>query len=436
MKTSEDKLNEALRAALKRKFDNFEDVPNPSAFQKIRANLKPGPQWKYLFFTLIFVSVAIIGIVADQHFRKDDIAKKAVPLEAAEAADTKMNVAEMKSGTKTTAAKLALNSKNLTSRDIKPTAILDENTTARKATLHAFSENSKSSSSAVSNAEPESTFVNPQLSEKTQFSTLKKDVNSIPGERYDELLSNSPTSSVDDRALNFDMSKIDNQTVTLTSINPGKPDINVPETDIKPIVKHGNGNFNWLINAAVLQSYQILTVPSGAQSFQNFEFPSTFSLRSLGYKLSVGVEKKGFQFMLHFSRFQQSYSYEIAGNDYVVQTFDKDHFKVIRQGTRVSQDNNFRLIGVGVNKQVSWGNATVGKYYASAGLEYSYGMIRKQSIGWVNAGIGKQFPISRNSSLHIGPYAEFSPVKFSGSGDPFYYQPYRVGISAGLRLNK
>ena len=36
MKTSEDKLNEALRGVLKRKFDDYEEQPAPNALDRIR----------------------------------------------------------------------------------------------------------------------------------------------------------------------------------------------------------------------------------------------------------------------------------------------------------------------------------------------------------------------------------------------------------------
>ena len=48
--------------------------------------------------------------------------------------------------------------------------------------------------------------------------------------------------------------------------------------------------------------------------------------------------------------------------------------------------------------------------------------------------MGKQFAVSRGTAFSIGPYAEFSPVKVKGIANPFYYQPYRVGITAGLRF--
>ncbi|MCF0062871.1 hypothetical protein MUK70_08150 [Dyadobacter chenwenxiniae] len=444
MKTSEDKLNEALRAALQRKFDDFEDVPNPSAFRKIRANIKPGRQWKYLFFTLLFVGITIVGIMTDQHFMKKDTIKASVTKTAVSSTEvnktkvTETEAANIALRTELVSAKQSVNHKILAGKNEKLAIKSFENKKISNTIL--LSKNVESSVSAISQDQPQSNFVNspisvtPQLSGPS-FSNSRNTPDSVRGENAEELLSQFKTTDIDNR-IESAINEMENQPVTIPHHNADLPEVRVPKNDVKPVVKHSTSSFSWLVNVAVLQSYQILTVPSGGQSFQNFEFPSTFSLQSLGYKFSVGVEKKGFQFMLHYGRFQQSYSYEIAGNDYIVPTFDKDHFKVIRQGTRVSQDNKFSLLGIGANKQVSWGNASVGKYYATAGLEYSYGLIRKQSIGWVNASIGKQFPISKNTSLHIGPYAEFSPVKFAGSGDPFYYQPYRVGISAGLRLSR
>ena len=40
MKTTEDKLNEALRNVLKRKFDDYEERPAPDALDRIRTALR------------------------------------------------------------------------------------------------------------------------------------------------------------------------------------------------------------------------------------------------------------------------------------------------------------------------------------------------------------------------------------------------------------
>ena len=51
MKTSEDKLNEALRDVLKRKFDDYEEQPNANALERIRARVKPARTGRYWWFT-------------------------------------------------------------------------------------------------------------------------------------------------------------------------------------------------------------------------------------------------------------------------------------------------------------------------------------------------------------------------------------------------
>jgi hypothetical protein len=422
MKTSEDKLNEALRAALKRKFDHFEDAPNPTAFEKIRANLKPARQWKYLFFTLLFVGMGITGIQMDQHFLKTKANKVGTSAAVNRSASSLMkgNPVAMPAAVKIRESKVD---------------IASQNSALRSSNVQKNRNINKIHQGQISGLQQESRFT---VTKQYFASHLHS-----AGAQNIGLQNASPASASE---YGFETDSADNQELVITantlSIQPARfafAPLNLPKVAIsgqpRIIADKADGRVNLLFNAAVLQSYQILTVPSGAQEFQNFRFPSTFSLQSLGYKLSIGAEKKGFQFLFSYSRFQQSYSYEIAGSDYVVEPIDKDKFNVIRQGTLVNQENKFSLLGLGVKKQVTWGNANVGKYYASAGLEYSYGLIRKQSIGWVNASIGKQFPISKGTSLHLGPYAEFSPVKFSGSGDPFFYQPYRVGISAGFRLN-
>jgi hypothetical protein len=354
----------------------------------------------------LFVGVAILGIMTDQHFMSKKTTAAATVKKPSHATYAPGNVAHMTlevSQPKSVAEIL------VTKSDKTFSSVVNENNRER--------EHKSSQAQIIYNAEDERVVEDkPVVKDKP----VDKSIEAVTGNNADD----------------FEVNELDIEPFKLASGNLKLPVINIGEKEIEPVVTNRRDQLNLLVNAALLQSYQILTVPSGAQSFQNFEFPSTFSLRSLGYKISLGVEKKGFQFMLHYSAFQQVYSYEVAGNDYVVKSVDKDDYTVIRQGTRVSQENKFSLLGLGINKQVHWGNSAVGKYYASAGLEYSQSLVKRQGIGWINAGIGKHFQLGKSTTLQVGPYAEFSPVKFSGSGDPFYYQPYRVGISAGLRLNR
>ena len=63
MKTSEDKLNEALRDVLKRKFDDYEEQPNANALERIRARVKPARTGKYWWFTGALVLLSVSGIL-------------------------------------------------------------------------------------------------------------------------------------------------------------------------------------------------------------------------------------------------------------------------------------------------------------------------------------------------------------------------------------
>jgi len=191
----------------------------------------------------------------------------------------------------------------------------------------------------------------------------------------------------------------------------------------------------WLFNASALHTYQILTVPSSAANdFQNFSFPSLFTASSVGYKFSGGVERNSIQLQLHFSSFRQTYSYEIANNNYLVKPDDKGQYQTVRQGDRVEENRKFSMLGIGISRQLRWGHSPVSRFYAAFGAEYSHDLNSSQSLGWISLGLGKQFAVSRHTAFSIGPYAEFSPVKVKGTENPFYYQPYRVGISAGLRF--
>jgi hypothetical protein len=235
-------------------------------------------------------------------------------------------------------------------------------------------------------------------------------------------------------ALNSDISEM--EPGQLSPVSMHLPDVGLPEKLPLPHPIHTKSQkVSWLINVAGLKTYQILTVPQSAgEKFQNFRFPSVFSLESTGYKLSAGLEKSGFQLTIRYSAFRQKYSYEIAGDEYVVENFDQASYKIVRPGTFVTQNIKMELLGIGLNKQVQWGRSPFRKYYASAGLEYAHTMKPGVGIGWINASIGKQFTVDRTVLLNVGPYAEFSPSRISGADNPFLYQPYRVGISVGMKL--
>ncbi|MCE6987994.1 hypothetical protein [Dyadobacter sp. CY323] len=428
MKTSEEKLNEALREALKRKFDDFGDQPNPSSYNLIRARLKQPRNFKYLFFTILFVGLFVGSIVIDQHWvrQKNAVNSKSV-------SQTETNDKVLDSNT-TTLDGSAAEKENAISSTAKTASA---NFKTKRADLAAKSpvENSVQHISERKVMKQSATLAEtPAFQEKQEsgVSTLP-DQNAVL--ENTQLLANE----IEDEP----------EATRLPDVNRLNPEamkfekMHIPEVALSGDIKTSNAihanstKVGWLLNVASLKTYQIITVPkTNGRDFQNFKFPSAFSLETLGYKVSGGFEKNGFQFMLHYSLFRQSYSYEIAGNEYVVHAVDGKDFQVVRRGMVVNENRKMELLGVGINKQVLWGKSPLRKYYATAGLEYSRTLSGSHDVGWISVGAGKQIPLNNQVLIHVGPYAEFSPVKVPGSGDPFYYQPYRVGISLGLKLIK
>ncbi|MHA4739860.1 hypothetical protein [Dyadobacter sp. MSC1_007] len=428
MKTSEDNLNEALRAVLKRKFDDYEALPDPSAYAKIRARLKPVRRWRYFWLSWPALILGIIAIGTKEYLdaRKDGKGISQINQRAVEIKTERLSRATVlapRSGT------------------TKATSV---EKTFPKPLVATVAVNQKTNS--FDNAKKYA-VVNARTDEKApaaQLPTKIRELSALPGERlaavngYDKVPPASDTEEdfTDDAGREVPLEPLDHIIFEELDVNIVQRTVSTPpKPELKREITVNPSKITWLANAAVLHTYQILTVPSSAaRDFQNFSFPSVFALKSMGYKLSAGIEKKGLQLQLHYSGFRQTYSYEVANDSYLVKPDENGNYKTYRQGDRINEDTKYSLLGIGINKTMRWGRSPYSRFYATAGLEYSYALTGNKSLGWLNLGIGKQIAVTRKSALHIGPYAEFSPMKISGIGNPFFYQPYRVGISMGLRF--
>ncbi|TLV02704.1 hypothetical protein [Dyadobacter luticola] len=419
---SEEKLNEALRAALKRKFDDFEETPNPASFNIIRAHIKQPRNYKFLFLSLLLIGLVGTGLFFNQY-----LGENAGP----QVAGRKDHISLTKSELKARVAPEVVTLKN--EEKTKPEiSRRDADLNIPRQTFKNRNKHQDVQSKLLAQAIESNLPAQVLRSNRKENLFQEADHNLSPQiliaeNNAEEIRQPAPATT-----LAIQVSKLESEQMKSTAMN--LPGVAVPEKD-SPYYKQKNpSKVSWLVNAAVLKSYQILTVPkSSGQDFQNFKFPSVFSLESVGYKFSVGLEKKGFQALLHYSTFRLKFSYEIAGNEYIVQN-EGQSYTIVRPGTVVTENNKMDLLGIGLSKQVLWGNSPFRKYYASAGLEYSRAIQSKSHIGWINASIGRQFAVNRNVLIHVGPYAEFSPLKMSGANNPFLYQPYRVGISLGMKL--
>lgn len=454
MKTSEDKLNEALRDVLKRKFDDYEEQPNPTALERIRARVKPARTGRYWWFTGALVLLSVSGILLN-HYAGESNASFAVSKKAPARKTNEATPGRPGNSTLVEAAADAA-AANATAKHTVPEA------SAHSAKPLSLKTTAGNKPVLRSEGIVKSVFVK-DLGSKPAAKVHRAHSGNVPGatvSRYERLPAGNGDQAATIAAGSGSVS--DEIEAVLAEEVPAHVDLAIhvvpleelaamplKEAEIplhlrgvaapayKPakVIVTNSARVAWLFNASALQSYQILTVPSSAaKDFQNFSFPSLFTARSMGYKFSGGVERKGIQLQLHFSSFRQTYSYEVANNNYLVTPDGKGQYHTVRQGDRMEENRRFSMLGVGISKQVRWGHSPVSRFFAAVGAEYSHDLKSSQSLGWVSLGLGKQFAISRSTAFSIGPFAEFSPVKVKGIANPFYYQPYRVGISAGLRL--
>lgn len=443
MKTSEDKLNEALRDVLKRKFDDYEEQPNPNALERIRARVKPARTGRYWWFTGALVLLSVSGILLSRFAGESKtsfaVSEKAVVHTVNEAVPasgdakpteealpvSKAPVHSAQSLSRKTVWKIPV---SRSEKLVKSVFVKDPgNQPASKVHLGQAGTAPGATVSRYENVPPANTGL--PVARMQGADPVSENGNAVLVEeapvQVDSAMAAMPLEELASMSLKEMQVPLHLRGVVAPAFKPAKVIVTNPTS------------VAWLFNASALHSYQILTVPSSAaQDFQNFSFPTLFTARSMGYKISGGVERNGIQLQLHFSGFRQTYSYEVANNNYLVKPDDKGQYQTVRQGDRMEENRKFSMLGIGVSRQLRWGHSPVSRFYAALGAEYSHDLKSSQSLGWVSLGLGKQFAVSRHTAFSIGPYAEFSPVKVKGTQNPFYYQPYRVGISAGLRFVK
>jgi hypothetical protein len=186
-----------------------------------------------------------------------------------------------------------------------------------------------------------------------------------------------------------------------------------------------------------LRTFQILTVrPGNGVVYQNFVLPAKISAQTVGYKFSAGVERKGFQLLLNYGQFKQSYRYEIATSEFVVGPDLTGNYEVIRKGIPQEENSTVRLVGMSVKKHTVRRSHFLRNYFGDFGAEFSRDLTSRKNMVWVNAGFGKELFAGNNVVMTVGPYFEYSLSKLRNPDNPFKIQPYQIGLSVGLRYIK
>ncbi|MDQ6480067.1 hypothetical protein [Dyadobacter sp. LHD-138] len=193
----------------------------------------------------------------------------------------------------------------------------------------------------------------------------------------------------------------------------------------------------FVVNLISLNTVQVLTVKaSPGVVYQNIRVPSEISLGRLGYKLTGGLTKGAFQFLFSYGQMNQSFGYEIASDEFELSKGSKDYV-FVPKGIQYEQNNKLKFVGLGIKRHGVIKSASVFQhYFGDVGLEFSRELQTNTNVLWGNLAIGKEFRLGENARLNVGPYVEYSFTKMVNPDTKFQIQPYQIGLSIGLSYLK
>ncbi|MDR6805495.1 hypothetical protein J2Y45_002196 [Dyadobacter sp. BE34] len=196
-------------------------------------------------------------------------------------------------------------------------------------------------------------------------------------------------------------------------------------------------HWSFIAGLTPLRTFQILTVrPGNGVVYQNFVLPAKISAQTVGYKVSAGVERSGFQLLVNYGQFKQSYRYEIATSEFAVGPDLTGNYEVVRKGIPQEENSTVRLVGMAVKKHTVRRSHFLRNYFGDFGAEFSRDLTSGKNMAWVNAGFGKELFAGNNVVMTVGPYFEYSLSKLRNPDNPFKIQPYQIGLSVGLRYTR
>lgn len=190
----------------------------------------------------------------------------------------------------------------------------------------------------------------------------------------------------------------------------------------------------FVINLNPLSTVQVVTVKaSSGVVYQNIKVPSELSFKRLGYKFSVGLTKSDFQLLFNYGQLNQSFSYEIASDEFELKEGSSRGQGFVPKGIKHQQNRQLKFVGLGIKRHsVISGPSAFQNYFGDIGFEVSRELGTKTNVMWGNLGIGKQLSISKNTNLTIGPYLEYSFTRMTNPDTKFQIRPYQLGLSIGL----
>jgi len=215
------------------------------------------------------------------------------------------------------------------------------------------------------------------------------------------------------------------------------PTFIVPVKNLTSAPRIAPSQWRGVISFTPTNTYQRLTVlPQMHVQYQNFELPSLFSIQTAGYNLRVGIEKKGFQVLVNYSRFTQRIAYEIALDEYTVQAQGTTAYTIAREGKSQIEERTFQLVGLSIQKKFFIPTRALSGLYAYTGASVNHDLTTSHNLAWGTLGVGKSWPVAPAASLSLVPQLSFGLNTIKTNKDAFKNRFYQLGLAIELTLGK
>lgn len=468
MKSSDERIDEELRKALQERFDNFERLPDPTLREKIFKGLGGGTS--LVQTGLVASLLVLITLTAAVYFVSFSIEKKKemvagvrqVTQEFSKALAATTDSGERKDQPKAdkSVAKLTIATSHAdlvqhqTSVQSDPITedgeiVRTRDTQTRHAHITRAGKSYRFKRADVAaiidmvklNPEFGSVWIRDKDISPADRAFLESELKKIdfaaPPADGDSISQSNGKELEGPSLADQDIGVLDHRPMALPQYNWQPDSLVTPEQPQKRYEFLFKERWAIIVGLTPLRTFQILTVrPGNGVVYQNFVLPAKISAETVGYKFSAGVERKGFQLLLNYGQFKQSYRYEIATSEFTVGPGLSGNYEVVRKGIPQEENSTVRLVGMAVKKHVVRRSHFLRNYFGDVGAEFSRDLSSKKNLVWLNAGFGKELFAGNNVVMTVGPYFEYSLSKLRNPDNPFKIQPYQIGLSVGLRYVK
>lgn len=410
MKPTEHPLDEALRNALKGRFDDFEVVPSDSLSEKILMGKTQSFKSVYLV-ALRIIFLLSLGLGSWVAFKFNSSQDRGISV--------------VRQGT------LAERVLKVQKRSLleSPQNKIDRPINENKQSLHNL-ENVVIYSYRKSNRERSADLRTKGESAIKIVTEKPENQASIRAEEVETSGQNSLNLRTIPDSKVFQFQKLN---VKLVSITPYKND----EPDANNKCKTRPFGSKVIFSFAPINTFQHLTILRQPQlQYRNFQLPSSFSSRTLGYSLQSGIERNGFQILLNYSRFQQLIRYEIATNEYIITPRSIASYAIEQEGIPTTSQTTFHLVGLAVQKKFLLLNLFLPNFYLQTGASIGRELSTSQNLATGIVGIGKQWPVAPNTYLSVATNLNAGLNTLKTNDNAFKNRFHQMGVSLELSFGK